>query len=199
MKKLIPVIVIVLLLLGVGFFVFSNKTKTSQPGVVSQNQQSGGKGNIITSIRDAMMKSMSLKCEYPDEKGNTVTTYVKGENVRIMGFASEQNAGQGHILMRDKKMYMWDEKSKQGTMIDLNIEVTPGAPETSEQVDQKEETIEELEKYKDYCKTEVVADSLFALPSDVEFIDFAQQMKDSGVDFKKMMDQYKNISPPVEE
>ena len=101
--------------------------------------------------------------------------------------------------MRDKKMYMWDEKSKQGTMIDLNIEVTPGAPETSEQVDQKEETIEELEKYKDYCKTEVVADSLFALPSDVEFIDFAQQMKDSGVDFKKMMDQYKNISPPVEE
>src|SRR3989344_6256300 len=149
MKKLIPVIVIVLLLLGVGFFVFSNKTKTSQPGVVSQNQQSGGGGNIITSIRDAMMKSMSLKCEYPDEKGNKVTTYVKGENVRVVGYATEQNAGQGHILMRDKKMYMWDEKSKQGTMIDLNIEVTPGAPETSEQVDQNEETIEELEKYKD--------------------------------------------------
>ena len=199
MKKLIPVIVILLLALGVGFFVFSNKTKTSQPGVVSQNQQSGGKGNIITSIRDAMMKSMSLKCEYPDEKGNTVTTYVKGENVRIMGFASEQNAGQGHILMRDKKMYMWDETKKQGTVIDLNVEVTPGAETNTEQADQKEETIEELEKYKDYCKTEVVADSLFEVPSGIEFVDFAKQMKDAGVDFEKMLDQYKNISPPAEE
>lgn len=199
MKKLIPVIVILLLALGVGFFIFSNKTKTSQNGIVSQNQQSGGQGNIITSIRDAMMKSMSLKCEYPDEKGNTVTTYIKGENVRVMGFASEQNAGQGQILMKDKKMYMWDKTKKQGTVIDLNVKVTPGAESTTEQADQKEGTIEELEKYKDYCKTEAVADSLFEVPSGIEFVDFAKQMKDSGVDFEKMLDQYKNISPSVEE
>ena len=84
-------------------------------------------------------------------------------------------------------------------MIDLNVEVTPGAEASSEQVDQKEETIEELEKYKDYCKTEVVADSLFEVPSGIEFVDFAKQMKDAGVDFEKMLDQYKNISPPADE
>lgn len=197
MKKFAPVIVVILLLLIGGYFFLGQKGKTTLPGQVGQTQQGGG--NIITSIRDAMMKSMSLKCEYPDEKGNTITTYVKGENVRVMGFASEQNAGQGHILMKDKKIYMWDDKTKKGTTIDLNVEVTPGAAETSEQVDQKEETIEELEKYKDYCKTEAVADSMFTVPTDVQFVDFAQQMKDAGVDLEKLMDQYKDISPPAEE
>ena len=79
MKNLVP-IVIVLLLLGVGgYFVLSSQK--AKPPMMEQKTagttQQGG--NVFTSIKDAISKSLSLKCEYPNPsgKGGIVTNYIK--------------------------------------------------------------------------------------------------------------------------
>ena len=74
MKKILPIVVIILVLLGVSYFLLKGKEnvspeKTEENGSVQVQKE---QGNIFTSIKDAIAKSMSLKCEYPDEKGNKV-------------------------------------------------------------------------------------------------------------------------------
>lgn len=192
-RTIIIVIVIVLLLLG-GYYFYNQNAQKTTPGAAS-TQQTGG--NVFNSIQDALSRSLSLTCEYPDDKGNKVTTYIKAGAVRVMGYASASGEAAGQSLMKDGKMYIWDDKTKEGTVISFDTEKMKEAAEsikqeTAENVEsnQGEDFLKSLEQYKDYCKTATVSDSLFTVPTDVEFVDLAEQMKDSGVDVEKMMQQY---------
>src|SRR3989339_1958999 len=157
MKKILPVLV-VLFLLGIGgyFFMSSKGAKTS---------------NVFESIQDALSKSLSLKCVYKDEKGVQTTTYIKGGAVRVNMEGIKDNEQPGSIILKDKKMYMWNEVSKTGFTYTITEPViTPGA----DTVDNKDASVlAGIEKYKDSCKTEVVADSLFVPPDDVKFQDMS--------------------------
>lgn len=200
-KGFIVVILIVLLLGGAYFFYNSQKAKQTAPTAAS-TQQTGG--NLFTSIQDALSKSLSLKCDYPDAKGNTVTTYIKAGAVRVMGFTSESNKGTGETLMKDNKMYIWDDKTKQGTVFALDAKVVENAKEAVQKnvnetasPSKKDDFLNGLEQYKKYCKPATVSDSLFAVPTDVKFVDLNEQMKKSGVDIQKMMQQVQTtITPP---
>lgn len=159
MKKILPVLV-VLFLLGIGgyFFMSSKGAKTS---------------NVFTSIQDALSKSLSLKCLYKDEQGIQTTTYIKGGSVRVLMEGIKDKEQPSTIILKDKKMYMWNEISKTGfTYTITEPEVTPGTE--SPKVDNKDASVlAGIEKYKDSCKTEVVADSFFVPPADVKFQDMS--------------------------
>lgn len=189
MKKFFPIIAIIVLLAVGGYFYFNKKgTNTG----LNQSREKQGAENVITSIKDAIAKSLPIKCEYPDDKGNTVTSYIKGEEIRMIGYTTETGT-QGNTLIKGNKMYAWDEQTKKGTIISLyqeDIRATDEQEQSEEVPDQKAETIENIEKYKDYCQVTVINDSIFAVPADIEFTDLDQQMKDAGVDIQKMMEQY---------
>ncbi len=198
MKKILPVLV-VLFLLGIGgyFFMSSKGAKTS---------------NVFESIQDALSKSLSLKCVYKDEKGVQTTTYIKGGAVRVNMEGIKDNEQPGSIILKDKKMYMWNEVSKTGfTYTITEPVVTPGTDKLPT-VDNKDASVlAEIEKYKDSCKTEVIADSFFVPPADVKFQDMSaftenlmKQVPTTGVDQNTVDQDYinelmKQISPEAGE
>ena len=81
-------------------------------------------------------------------------------------------------------MYVWDDKTKKGSVITLNVEQITGA---AQEANKQNETVENMEKYKDYCKVSVVEDSMFEIPTDVQFIDPQEQLKESGIDLQELM------------
>jgi len=171
MKKALPVVVVVLLLLVAGYFLKGAK----KSGLPATNNQGG---SVFTSIKDALSKSMSLKCVYKDDKGVETTSYIKDGSVRVMTSGTGDADQYGSILMRDKKMYMWSDVTKKGFTLSLKEpeNVSPGAqenkPDSVNGAGQDQESVlAQIEKYKDACKVEVIADSYFTVPTDVEFQD----------------------------
>lgn len=179
MKNLVPVVVI-LLLLGVGGYYFMNSQKAKPPVVEEKTAGTVEQGgNVFTSIKDALSRSLSLKCEYPnpDGKGGTVTSYIKNGAVRVMSIAMGTQ-GNGSAIMKDNKMWIWDDVKKTGMMLSFDpSKVVKPTGGTASNDDQSAKVLADLEKYKNYCKTEVVGDSLFTPPTDVKFTDLESMMK----------------------
>lgn len=179
MKNLVIALVVLAILGAGGYYVMkSQSNKPATPGTTAAPTSAGP----FSSIKDALMKSLSLKCEYPDPKTKaTVTTYIKNGAVRVMGM-SIQNNKSSNAIMKDNKMWIWSEGETQGMMLDLNIPAT-GKKVTGEPTkeDQRERVLAEMEQYKNYCKTDVVSDSFFAPPSNVTFTDLQNMMKDLKV------------------
>lgn len=177
MKKIVPVLAI-LVLLGVSGYFYMNLPKAPL-GTATNN---AGSTNVFTSIKDALSKSMSLKCVYKDEKGAETISYIKGGAVRVMVTETGETEQYENILMKDKKMYMWSDKTKQGfTLVIKEPEnISPVQQTGDENTKQDQESVlAQIEKYKDACKVEVIADSYFTVPSDVQFQDmdaFQKQM-----------------------
>lgn len=205
MKKILPVAVVVLLLV-VGFFL----KKSTKPGSFSLNKQPG---NVFNSIQDALSKSLSLKCVYKDEKGVQTTTYIKGGAVRVSMEGITENEQPSSIIMKDKKMYMWNEVSKTGFTYAINEPKVTPETDKAPAVDNKDASVlAEIEKYKDSCKTEVIADSFFVPPADVKFQDMSaftenlmKQVPTTGAGDQNTVNQdyinqlMKQISPEVGE
>ncbi len=181
--KNILIVIVILALLGVGgYFYLTSRGMMPKAPIGSGNKTGGG---VFTSIKDALSKSLSLKCVYKDEKGIETTTYIKGGAVRIIMQAGSDPNQPNNIIMKDKKMYMWSDTSKTGFVYTLEEpkDVTPfptvkeEKPEDKTGGNQEESVLETIEKYKDACKSEVVADSMFAVPTDVNFQDMSALQK----------------------
>ena len=87
-------IVVVLILGGAGYMVMGKNT--AKPMETSATPQpSPTSSSAFSSIHDAMTKSLSLKCDFSDEKTNQKTiAYIKGGAIRsdIMGKTKEENS-----------------------------------------------------------------------------------------------------------
>ena len=153
-----PVVVVVLLVIValVGFFLLKGKGKT--PG----STQSEG---VFGSIKDAISKSLSLKCEYKVGE-NTTIAYVKGSNVRIDG--SWEGKNNSAAILKENKMWTWDIAKKEGII--FSFENTQSGTQTQATSDQ---IVGSLENQKQYCKVSVFSDSVFTPPTDVKFQDLS--------------------------
>src|SRR3989344_7062324 len=115
MNKSLPVIIVVILLLLGGGAFLAFKNKPAQPGAVNTNVGQGQTqdGNVFTSIKDALSKSLSLECTYKDEKGTETKTYIKAGAVRLdaqsTAAGSEANS---QAIFKDRKLYSWDPTTK---------------------------------------------------------------------------------------
>lgn len=175
MKKYTWLIILVIVLIVIGGFVYFSKG--SKPlGTQVEKGSSSTQKNIFTSIKDAMTKSLSLKCEYQGEHGKT-TTYLKGNNVRVMYQALEGDGKSGHAIMKDNQIWIWTEGEKEGLV--FNIEESDKNTQEPKTETNREQILDELEKYKNQCSAAVVSDSMFTPPSGVDFKDmssFQQEM-----------------------
>ena len=204
-NKWLVIAVVVLLLLGLGafgYYKFALKSK-----VPERAEEHGG---VFNSIQDALMKSLSLSCNYSQDSKTQVMAYIKNGKVRSIVTVKDDAAASGNalILPSEKKIYYWNGKT--GYMMTLpDATVTPSAGSSAAQEEGKGNSIQDMwqsmEKFKQYCKTATVDDSLFVLPGDVVFQDVSKMMP-SGVpsnvpsgmmptgvnsqDIQKMMQQY---------
>ncbi len=183
---------VLLLVLGAGgyFYLSSRGMAPKVPGAMVGNNKSGG-DSVFTSIKDALSKSVSLKCVYKDEEGVETTSYIKNGAVRVMMAGSADLNESNNFIMKDMKMYMWSDTTKEGIVLTIeepkDISPFPTLPDQEENDNdgsgQQESILATIEKYKDACKPEVVADSMFAVPTDVKFqdMDALQQQMMEGL------------------
>ncbi|MFA6017115.1 MAG: hypothetical protein WC744_03445 [Patescibacteria group bacterium] len=177
MKKILPVLVI-LLILGVGGYFYMNSKGAIPKAPIGTASNNTASTNVFNSIKDALSKSLSLKCVYKDERGVQTTTYIKGGAVRVSMVEDKDNKEQPNaVILKDKKMYMWNETTKAGftyTLTEPKISPSKETGVTPEVAANKDASVlAEIEKYKDSCKTEVIADSFFVPPTDVKFQDMS--------------------------
>ncbi|MEK7177464.1 MAG: hypothetical protein AAB705_01405 [Patescibacteria group bacterium] len=169
MKKIVPVLVI-LALFGVGGYFYMN-SKGTLPKAPIGTATNSTNSNVFTSIKDALSKSMSLKCVYKDEQGVQTTTYIKGGAVKVSMEGVTEKDQPNNIVLKDKKMYMWNEVNKTGFTFTMTDPIVTPGQELEVKKSQDAEVLAEIEKYKDSCKATVIADSFFTIPTDVKFQD----------------------------
>lgn len=194
-KLLIGLVVVVLL--GAGGYVVLSSKKGSLPS----SSTSGG--NVFSSIKDALSKSVSLECNFTDEDGRQTKAYIKAGAVRS-DFTGKTANESGSVIMKDKKMYFWS--SQGGFMMDVPDEKpAAGQPKEEGLPSTGADVMKTLEQYKDSCKPAVVSDSLFTPPANITFQDFSKMMQQTTpgaagsvavptIDYSNLP-----VEPPVEE
>lgn len=212
MNKYIPLVIVILLLVigGGAYLAFQNQKPTLPSQTTPIGKGEGQEGNIFTSIKDALSKSLSLECSYKDEKGAETKTYIKGGAVRVdANLTSAGPEAYSQSIFKDQKMYSWNPETKKGVVFEIpetameeaeKLKVTAAAQKP--QGDGKgEKFLSEIEKYKNSCKSAAVSDSLFVPPTDVTFQDLSKMMEDvitgmpknalpSGFDLEELKKQY---------
>jgi len=177
--KNVGLIIFLVVLAGLGFVYFraGQKSKINQPQtsqqVQTEKKQSGG---VIESIRDAISKSISFKCQYQPEGSNQlVTIYFKSKNIR-----SEYAKG-GEVenisVVKDNRVWAWQPKTKTGFVFSLNVVKQNNLPK-NKSFDQ-EEMIKQAEKYRQNCRVENLSESLFKPPTEIQFQDMDELMKNT--------------------
>lgn len=166
-KKIILIFVGALVVLAL-IFLTRSKTLNNQNKETNTTQTTEEKTTVFGSIKDAMSKSLSLKCEYKNGE-TTIVAYIKGDSVRVDSLGGENNTG--NVIMKDNKLWSWDDKEGEGIIMPL-------AQPTGEQKSGSEQIIADLEKEKQYCHTAVVADSMFIPPTNIKFQDLSDMLKE---------------------
>lgn len=166
--KLVVVAIIVLALLGgIGYMIMSKRA--GNPPV---SPPTGG--NVFTSIKDALSKSLSLECSFTDAEGRQTKAYVKSGAVRS-DFTGKTANESGSVIVKDKKMYFWN--SQGGFMMEIPEETPVAGQKAPETPGSVGDVMGTLEKYKENCKPSVVSDSLFTPPTNITFQDFSKMMQ----------------------
>ncbi len=150
-SKIILIIIGVIVLSLIAFFLL--KSKNSGSDNTSQ-------GTVFGSIKDAISKSLSIKCEYKVGESTTIA-YVRGKEMRIDG--NWQGQSNSSVIIKEDKIWSWDNLKKEGAIIPIN----------KDEQDQtiSEDFIDSLEEQRDFCKVSVYSDSVFTPPEDVSFQD----------------------------
>ncbi|MGH7245973.1 MAG: hypothetical protein ACREGI_03500 [Candidatus Levyibacteriota bacterium] len=213
-KKVLAIVFAIIILVGAGAaYLFSQKKETPS----TQSESAKQSGNVFSSIQDALAKKLSLKCIFTDTDTNKQTTaYISGGLVRadIVGNDKTQQYNNASVIVKDKKMYFWDNDKKQGMTMDLTNEgasITPTQSGASGSTPQNAgDVMAALEKYKNDCKPAIISDALFTPPTDVKFTDLSQMMKQTQTQaqqqvstspamnqqqIQQMMQQYQNQAP----
>jgi len=131
---------------------------------------------IFASIRDAINKSVPLKCTYTDPDGMSLAMYIKGNMMRADAIQKLPTDPLIHEIFKDNKVYIWTDGSQQGMVIDSS-KMKPGEEATETggtPVNSAEDIVNDLEQQKQNCVKEVVSDSIFDVPTNVTFLEITQ-------------------------
>ena len=179
MKNKIVLVIVALLVVG-GLVWFSRGNSEKKPQEIkplpapSETKTEEQKEGIFNSIKDALEKSVNLKCQYQLENGDKMTVYLKGKDLIRAEVTTKQNQ-QTITIMKDDKMWFWLPATKKGMVISLAGLQQQGL--ANQQVPNKEKILEEAEKYKESCQPATIANSLFEIPQEVEFENLDELLK----------------------
>lgn len=182
-KFIIPLLLIsLIIILGAGAYMIMAKKDAQQKaqtqGVVAQNAPSPTSGTVISSIKEALAGSQSLQCDFTDDAGRKIVSYVKSGMIRSDITASDPKESTS-MIMKENTMYFWN--GSQGTKMSFDLsqieKITPPSRAASDSEQKPEDFVATMEKYKESCRPATVSDAHFTAPSDVKFTDLSSLMQ----------------------
>lgn len=187
MKQLpliIGVIIVGLLAAGGYYFYTQNSAAKTEATVETTSDTAEGKPvSGMMSLKELMSLGQSQKCTFnytdPDTGATSGTSYISGEKVRTDFMITDPDGQKidGGMIMANSTMYTWT--SATGTGVKMEI---------SQSMEQKiEDGVESTEYNQNYIDPDAELDynctawredpAMFIPPSDVEFMDLSEQMK----------------------
>ncbi|MDO8497428.1 MAG: hypothetical protein Q7S61_02680 [bacterium] len=179
MSKQIIVVAVIVILLGAGGFFFMSKDSTNTKSPTDEVSQEGmtEKTGGPKSIKDLFSLGTAQQCTFKDTAENGGTVYVSGGKMRgDFTTVSGNKTIQSHMIRDDKTSYVWMEGETMGykMSVESTNQTSPqgGTTNTQGSID--------LDKKADYsCKPWVVSESMFQMPSNVQFTDLNAMMQQS--------------------
>lgn len=176
MRKIVPVIIIVLALVA-GYFFYTK----SKGGVVSEV---GKVSSGVKTLGELISSGVPQKCSVSetDESGSKTegTTYVASGKVRA-DFTSTTSgkATVSHMISDGKTSYIWSDDSKDGIKTTIQPGASPSSVPTTETTSQtSSSTGTDLSQKGNYnCSAWLPDSSVFSPPGDIKFSDFSEMMK----------------------
>jgi uncharacterized protein YxeA len=182
MKKSLPIILVVLVVGGVGAYLFMNqsgqemmpKTPSQQQGQQEEKDmdtdQEAEKENYSGNLMKMINLGVPLKCTFSQGDRYSGTMWVKGKNFYNEVTSEEQI---GRIIYKDDCMWSWAEGQEKGIKMcfdpDEANDVFSGEAETGQT---NLPTDVEFD-----CRPAVFTDAKFSVPSGVEFMDMDEMMQ----------------------
>lgn len=194
MKKAIPIVVVLLLILT-GVFFLGKKGS----GTISLSEMASTAKNYTTEqLKDALKQGVPLKCTYKEDENNYGTSYVKGMNIY-----SEVTIGgkRAFIIMKDQCMWNWsEEKTGMKMCFDTSFEEMLNYDYSQELGEVPQEYKQETKLERNYsCTKANISDSMFSIPSDISFMDFQKEQEQLMKDLPKQGEQMENFDNLPEE
>ncbi|MBW3013150.1 hypothetical protein KY340_02995 [Candidatus Woesearchaeota archaeon] len=168
MKKLLFVLLVVSLLV---LSACGGEKAVKETGQVTEEKKGETPMSLVTDMAKAFMLNVPYKCEYNIEGVNSVS-YIKGET-RIRTTTTTPQ-GSNEALVRDDMMYNWNPDTKEGFKLKFDKEIKEGMPEGTKPVGAaalKEQAVNVK------CDPAKFSDEMFEVPTDVEFQDMTELMK----------------------
>ena len=189
-KKLVPVAVIVLLLAIGGYYLKTKQSSSALPGNQTTKEAVSEAGEFAKAIESGKPTICTMT------KGDSSMEYsIKGKSMRMNSTTTlkddsgASNTTVGHMINDTKYLYIWDDKTKQGSkMVIPTEEETKAMAEKAKDYQKNTPQSPKFESQADYdnlknegyiinCKSGSVDDSIFTPPTDVKFIDPSAMMK----------------------
>lgn len=204
-----PILIIVIIaIVAIGGYFGSKMMKDNkQTGGVEINQTTEGSNG--SGVASGMAKWLEMakagkgiRCTVTNkENNNTTEVYIKGKKMKVMGYDMDEGTKKYSYMINDGvNVYIWAKDEKQGIKV-----VLPTEEEVKKMTEEAEKIQAENQQYsqdqllnkyesdqvKNDCREEAVSDSEFIPPTNIEFIDPQQMMKD-------VQNQMPNVSIPVD-
>jgi hypothetical protein len=146
----------------------AQNNNVTQPENTVKEEDTG----VFSSIKEALSKSISLKCLYTDKEGDSMTMYLKGNVMRVDVIKKQPTDPLISEVVKNNKIYMWSDTSDQGVLIDFAA-IKPGEEyfkmdETT--IKSTDDIINKVEEQKQNCVREIVSDSIFEVPANIKFL-----------------------------
>lgn len=189
MKKFFSIVLVLIILIGVGFFIRGKRTvqtleKQENSVVLPQvTPSTGEKVGTVSSIKDAIALGRKMKCTYatPDGGGNQGFSMivVYGQKYK---FTTEVNGEKTYGSFDGNTQYTWSDKTKQGLMMtkscieelskSVSSDGNSGSFTMPGTVQDFGKSFGDMQGVK--CEP---TDEDFSIPTDVRFIDQCKMMK----------------------
>ncbi len=185
-KKIIYTVIAVLILLAswIAYKAFVPKTYsgTDTPAttmVENKNEQPTTQEMTIKGTLESLLaRGAVMKCTYSMDIENNVTsgtTYVSGKKMRGDFTVNINNTMmQSHMISDGTTLYTWTDQMPQG--MKMMMPTTNDQNPTDKQPEQQPDTTINLQQEYDYsCSPWIEDASIFAVPTDIEFVDLSEQ------------------------
>lgn len=178
MKKNLPliivgVVVVVGLVIGGWWFLGrGERVSIPTPGEVGEQAPTEGEEGFVGKLKDALTLGQSMKCTWERDENNFATSYIKDSKIRTEVTQAGEKA---YSIMADNCTYTWQENESQGFKVCFEPEEVEEGEEGEEAVTPEEMTAE-MPEYEYNCEPTIVSDSMFDLPTGVNFLSMEQMM-----------------------
>jgi len=175
-KKILPVILALAVLAGVGYFLMGRQPET---GPVATQREATSEETEVTEptltgrLQEMLALGQSLKCTWRRDDQNFGTTYIKGKKVYSDTTANGQRA---HAIVVDNCTYFWEEGAAQGMTMCFEPEAAEETGETPD-TEEYEELFAQTPDVNYQCVKAVASEGLFKPPTNVNFTNLQQMME----------------------